>query len=285
MRRYLVENTIWRTVSLGAALILGLAVLSLGETEAGPRGAPPDPLPRAGTELASAPEVDVELVLAVDISQSMDKEEQKIQREGYVSAILSPQFLQAVKLGPIGRIAVTYIEWGGKGEHFTVANWQMIEDAADARAFAAKIAEAPLRKVQRTSISSALVHASLAMEVNGFQGLRKVIDISGDGPNNQGELVTASRDAVLASGVTINGLPLMLKKRSIGWYHLPNLDHYYQDCVIGGPGAFAIPVKSLEGFADAIRMKLVMEIAGLTPNPPGVMPAVGRELVPCNIFE
>lgn len=231
------------------------------------------------------PEVDVELVLAVDISQSMDDEEQEIQRRGYVSAITSPQFMQAVKLGPIGRIAIAYVEWGGQNEHFMVADWQLIENVDDARAFAAKIAAAPLRHVQRTSISSALMHASVLMQDNGYQGLRKVIDISGDGPNNQGGLVTASRDAVLASGVTINGLPLMLKQQRIGWYHLPNLDHYYEDCVIGGPGSFAIPVNSLDGFADAIRMKLVMEIAGLTPNPPGVMPAVGRELVACNIFE
>ena len=234
---------------------------------------------------SSEPEVDVELVLAVDISQSMDNEEQEVQRRGYVSAITSAEFMQAIKMGPIGRIAVTYIEWGGQNEHFTVADWQMIEDETDARAFAKKISDAPLRHVQRTSISSALQHASMRMVNNGFQGLRKVIDISGDGPNNQGGLVTASRDAVLAAGVTINGLPLMLKKRNVGWYHLPNLDHYYEDCVIGGPGSFAIPVNSLEGFADAIRMKLVMEIAGLTPNPPGVMHAIGREIVPCNIFE
>ena len=231
------------------------------------------------------PEVDVELVLAVDISQSMDDEEQEIQRRGYVSAITSPQFMQAIKLGPIGRIAISYVEWGGEDEHFLVADWYLIENESDAHAFAAKIAEAPLRHVQRTSISSALVHASLLMKDNGYQGLRRVIDISGDGPNNQGGLVTASRDAVLASGITINGLPLMLKQQRVGWYHLPNLDHYYEDCVIGGPGSFAIPVNSLGGFADAIRMKLVMEIAGLTPYPPGVMPAVGRQVVPCNIFE
>ena len=234
---------------------------------------------------STEPEVDVELVLAVDISQSMDDDEQRVQRRGYVSAITSPQFMHAVKLGPIGRIAITHVEWGGKDEQYTVADWHLIENEDDARAFAAQIAAAPLRHVQRTSISSALVHASSLMENNGFQGLRRVIDISGDGPNNQGGLVTASRDAVLSAGITINGLPLMLKKRSVGWYHLPNLDHYYEDCVIGGPGAFAIPVNSLEGFADAIRMKLVLEIAGLTPNPPGVMPALGRELVPCNIFE
>jgi len=231
------------------------------------------------------PEVDVELVLAVDISQSMDDEEQEIQRRGYVAAITSPQFMQAIRLGPIGRIAISYMEWGGEGEQYIIADWQLIENEADALAFAAKIAAAPLQHVQRTSISSALLHASLLMQDNGFQGLRRVIDISGDGPNNQGGLVTASRDLVLASGVSINGLPLMLKNQRVGWYHLPNLDHYYEDCVIGGPGSFAIPVNSLDGFADAIRLKLVLEIAGLTPNPPGIMPAVGRETVPCNIFE
>ncbi|WP_235974670.1 DUF1194 domain-containing protein [Stappia albiluteola] len=231
-------------------------------------------------------EVDVELVLAVDISQSMDRDEQEIQRAGYVAALTSPEVLEAIRFGPIGRIAVTYLEWGGIGEHFVVAEWAVISDMQTAQAFAGKVAEAPLHQKQRTSIASALGQAVTMVQVNEFEGLRKVIDISGDGPNNQGGKVTESRDAALASGITINGLPLMMKNEQNAWQGILHLDHYYEDCVIGGPGAFAIPVRSKEGFADAIRMKLVLEIAGLSPNSDArVMPAAGRERVSCALFD
>ncbi|MEP3278550.1 MAG: DUF1194 domain-containing protein [Stappiaceae bacterium] len=229
-------------------------------------------------------EVDVELVLAVDISQSMDTEEQQVQRTGYVAALTSDEVMQAIRFGPIGRIAISYVEWGGDGEHFIIADWHVIQDKASAEAFASLIAEAPLRQVQRTSISSALKQASNMIESNRYQGLRRVIDISGDGPNNQGELVTRSRDTTLARGITINGLPLMMRDNNSAWYHMPDLDHYYEDCVIGGPGAFAIPVRSREAFADAIRMKLVLEIANLVPAGPRVIPAQARKSVACNLF-
>ncbi len=232
-----------------------------------------------------ASEVDVELVLAVDISQSMDTEEQEVQRAGYVAALTSDEVLEAVKYGAIGRIAVTYIEWGGIDEHFTVADWMVIEDQSSASAFANQIAEAPLRQVQRTSISSALVKAVDLVQNNQFHGLRKVIDISGDGPNNQGGSVTQVRDKLLASGVTINGLPLMMKANGNAWQAMLNLDHYYEDCVIGGPGSFAIPVRSKEGFEDAIRMKLIMEIAGLSFEQPLVQKASGRKPVRCSMFD
>lgn len=229
-------------------------------------------------------EVDVELVLAVDISQSMDTEEQQVQRSGYVSALTSDEVMQAIRFGPIGRIAISYMEWGGDGEHFVIADWHVVKDKESAAAFASLIAEAPLRQVQRTSISSALKQASNMIEGNRYQGLRRVIDISGDGPNNQGELVTRSRDTTLARGITINGLPLMMRDNNSAWYHMPDLDHYYEDCVIGGPGAFAIPVRSREAFADAIRMKLVLEIANLAPIGPKVIPAQARKSVACNLF-
>jgi Protein of unknown function (DUF1194) len=235
-----------------------------------------------------AAEVDVELILAVDISQSMDEDEQKVQRKGYVAALTSPEVLEAIRIGPTGRIAVSYVEWGGSGEQYVVADWQVIDGPDTAAAFASKVAEAPLRQVQRTSIASALGFTVAMMEENEFFGLRKVIDMSGDGPNNQGGQVTEARDLALTKGITINGLPLMMKGTGNGWYHMPNLDHYYEDCVIGGPGAFTIPVHSKESFADAIRMKLVLEIAGLSPNPANgqdtVMFANGRRLIPCNLF-
>jgi len=234
-----------------------------------------------------ANEVDVELVLAVDISQSMDTEEQEVQRAGYVAALTSREFLDAIQVGPIGRVAVTYMEWGGVDEHFIVADWTVIQDASTASHFASKIAEAPLRQVQRTSIASALEKSVQLVQSNQYQGLRQVIDISGDGPNNQGGSVTEMRDRMVAAGVTINGLPLMMKSNKNTWQAMLNLDHYYEDCVIGGPGSFAIPVRSKEGFADAIRMKLVMEIAGLhMPEPaPYLQKVAGRELIRCNLFD
>ncbi len=230
-------------------------------------------------------EVDVELVLAVDISQSMDTDEQEVQRAGYVAALTSADFLDAIKIGPIGRIAVTYLEWGGVDEHFIVADWTVIQDKQSAAAFASKIAEAPLRQVQRTSIASAL-HKSVEMvRTNAYAGLRQVIDISGDGPNNQGGSVTDVRDQTIATGVTINGLPLMMKANQNSWQAMLQLDHYYEDCVIGGPGSFAIPVRSKEGFADAIRMKLVMEVAGATFEDPLVKRVAGREPIRCGLFD
>ncbi|WP_208986227.1 DUF1194 domain-containing protein [Labrenzia sp. OB1] len=234
-----------------------------------------------------ASEVDVELVLAVDISQSMDTEEQEVQRAGYVAALTSREFLDAIQVGPIGRVAVTYMEWGGVDEHFIIADWTVIRDAGSASHFASKIAEAPLRQVQRTSIASALEKSVQLVQNNQYMGLRQVIDISGDGPNNQGGSVTEMRDRMVAAGVTINGLPLMMKSNKNTWQAMLNLDHYYEDCVIGGPGSFAIPVRSQEGFADAIRMKLVMEIAGLTlpQHEAQVHKVAGREPIRCNLFD
>ncbi|MBO0345661.1 DUF1194 domain-containing protein [Roseibium limicola] len=232
-----------------------------------------------------ANEVDVELLLAVDVSQSMDTDEQEVQRAGYVAALTSDEVLSAVKYGPIGRIAVAYMEWGGIGEQFIVADWMVIEDATSAAAFATRIAEAPLRQVQRTSIAAALKKAVELVDSNKYEGLRRVIDISGDGPNNQGGSVTKTRDALLASGITINGLPLMMKANESTWQAMLHLDKYYEDCVIGGPGSFAIPVRSKKGFEDAIRMKLVMEIAGLSFEEPLVHRAAGRPPVRCSMFD
>ncbi len=234
-----------------------------------------------------ANEVDVELVLAVDISQSMDTDEQEVQRKGYVAALTSQEFLDAIQVGPIGRVAITYMEWGGVDEHFVVADWTVIQDAASASHFASKISEAPLRQVQRTSIASALEKSVQLVQSNQYQGLRQVIDISGDGPNNQGGSVTEMRDRMVAAGVTINGLPLMMKSNKNSWQAMLNLDHYYEDCVIGGPGSFAIPVRSQEAFADAIRMKLVMEIAGLQLQQPApyIQRVSGREPIRCDLFD
>ncbi|MAB00278.1 MAG: hypothetical protein CMN86_18585 [Stappia sp.] len=274
-----------RQSGLARLAVLALAVLAFaGAAQSSSIIKAGAPQPRLGYGYDPNREVDVELVLAVDVSQSMDVDEQEIQRAGYVSALTSPQVLDAIRYGPTGRIAVTYFEWGGKGEQVVVADWAVIHDEATAAAFATRIAEAPLNHRQRTSIASALNRATTMVATNDYEGLRKVIDISGDGPNNQGGTVTAFRDRAIAAGITINGLPLMMKSDKDSWQTLMNIDHYYEDCVIGGPGHFFVPVHSKAQFADAIRMKLVLEIAGLL-HEPRILPASGRKPVNCSLFD
>jgi hypothetical protein len=230
-------------------------------------------------------EVDVELVLAVDVSYSMDEEEQTIQRAGYVEALQSPEVLKAIHMGLTGRIAVIYLEWGGVDEHFIVADWQMIATAEDAALFAARIEQAPLRRLNHTSISGALEASRQLMNSNTYEGLRKVIDISGDGRNNHGPAVGLARMQVLSEGIVVNGLPLMMRASFYNNVstHKPMIDTYYEQCVIGGPGSFAIPVLSMQDFAGAIRTKLVLEIAGLTPYPPArIQPARALAPVQCD---
>jgi hypothetical protein len=222
---------------------------------------------------ANPPVVDVELILAVDVSWSMDVDEQRMQREGYVEAIRHPEVVKAIQKGDWGRIAVTYVEWAGVGLVRTLVPWTIIEDPASADAFAETLSEAPLGRMRRTSISNMLSRAP-AMFDNGIDGLRRVIDVSGDGPNNQGLAVTAARDEVLRQGITINGLPIMIKRGNPGgFFHLDELDIYYEDCVIGGFGAFMITVNEATRFQEAIRRKLILEIAGAQPR---VIPAQFR---------
>ncbi|MCS6878356.1 MAG: DUF1194 domain-containing protein [Geminicoccaceae bacterium] len=210
--------------------------------------------------------VDLELVLAVDVSRSMDVDEQELQRRGYLEAITAPEVIQAIRAGAYGRIAVTYVEWSGPGYQQVVVPWRLIEDRASAEAFAAALAEAPLVRESWTSISSALLFAAQLFEQSPYRGLRRVIDVSGDGPNNAGPLIEPVRDSVLERDIVINGLPIMLKEAHPGFGSIPDLDVYYEDCVIGGPGSFAIAVRAREQFVPAIRQKLVLEVAGRTPE-------------------
>jgi hypothetical protein len=205
--------------------------------------------------------VDVELVLAVDVSGSMDFEEQQVQRAGYMAAIVHPEVLTAIRTGIYGRIALTYVEWGGSGYQVTTIPWRTVEDDGSAGEFAAALAEAPMARIRGTSISGALRYTSGLFDGNGYEGLRRVIDISGDGPNNMGMPVVPIRDEVLAQGIVINGLPVMLRP-SGGYMGISNLDVYYEDCVIGGPGSFVISVNDPAQLAETIRRKLVLEIAG-----------------------
>ncbi|MGI9524956.1 MAG: DUF1194 domain-containing protein [Hyphomicrobiaceae bacterium] len=211
--------------------------------------------------------VDLELVLAVDISLSMQADEQKLQRDGYISAFRDNALARAIQAGPQGRIAVTYIEWAGDEMQSVIVPWRVVATASDARQFADELARQPISRARMTSISGAMEFGANLFRSNGFEGLRRVIDVSGDGPNNAGRNVEAARDSLSHAGVTINGLPIMV--RSIGpwggYFEIPALDRYYRDCVIGGPGAFALAVRDVAEFATAIRQKLLLEIAGRMP--------------------
>ena len=211
-------------------------------------------------------EVDLALVLAVDISYSMDPEEQALQREGFADAFRSPLVHDAIRRGMLGRIAVTYFEWAGSRDQKVIVPWTVLENPEGIMAFADRIASTPLRRAQRTSISGAIDFGVKLLEESGFEATRRVIDVSGDGPNNQGRFVIPSRDDAVAKGITINGLPIMLRKP--GYLDIGELDTYFRDCVIGGQGAFMVPARDREQFPQAIKTKILLEVAGLVPPDP-----------------
>jgi Protein of unknown function (DUF1194) len=234
---------------------------------------------------AAGDDVDVELILAVDVSYSMDPDEQALQREGYVTALTSPEFLTALRAGIHARIAVTYFEWANANDQKILLPWRLIDGPATAQAVADEIAHAPYRRAYRTSIAGALVFGSGLFASSGHRGIRRVIDVSGDGTNNEGPLIVPTREAVVANGITVNGLPIMLKKPQPGSIDIEDLDIYYEDCVIGGPGAFVVPIKEREKFKDAVRTKLVLEIAGRTPPARIVPVAAQAPRISCTIGE
>ncbi|MEW6642110.1 MAG: DUF1194 domain-containing protein [Pseudomonadota bacterium] len=267
-----------RWISIGAALIVSAIT---GADVAGV--AAPAPVPVA--DKGDLPAVDVELVLAVDVSYSMDMDELALQREGYALAITSSEFLQALKIGPNGKVVVTYFEWAASNDQKIVIPWRVIDGPESADAVAAEILKAPLRRASRTSISGAINFAVPLFEQSGHRGLRRVIDISGDGPNNNGSPVTVARDAALEKGIVINGLPIMLKEPSYSTMDIENLDFYYEDCVIGGAGSFVVPIKTREKFKEAIRTKLTLEVAGREPGARIVPAAADKPRVTCMIGE
>lgn len=211
--------------------------------------------------------VDLELVLAVDVSLSMDHDEQRLQRDGYVAAFRDPKLLKAVQSGPNGRIAVTYVEWAGAAIQSVVLPWRVIQTAKDANAFADKLAAQPIKRALMTSISEVVVIARELFASSPVQGLRRVIDVSGDGPNNSGRPVEGVRDGAVGAGIVINGLAIQIRSGvgAYSYFDLPDLDVYYKDCVIGGPGAFVLSIRDKGEFATAIRQKLLLEIAGTRP--------------------
>jgi len=209
-----------------------------------------------------AEEVDLELLLLVDVSRSMSAEELEIQRQGYARALTSDPVAAALGRSLTGRIALAYVEWAGEHRQTIRHDWALITGREDLEAFAWRLLQARTVTQSRTSISSALRFGAFLLGANGYEGLRRVIDISGDGPNNQGGLVTLARDEVVAEGITINGLPLMTHDLQGARWRLEDLDVYYSRCVIGGPGAFVVPVTEWRDFTAAITRKLVLEIAG-----------------------
>ncbi len=211
--------------------------------------------------------VDLELVLAVDVSYSMEIDEQRSQRTGYVDAFLRPEIVEAVRSGPWGRIAVTYVEWGGTAVQ--VMPWTLIDSRESSAKFAEDLRQQPMRRISFTSISNALAFSRKLFQLNPYSGRRRVIDISGDGPNNAGTPAPVARNNTVAQGIVIDGLPIMLTHGSAS---IPDLDAYFKECVIGGQGAFLLKVSAIDQFSEAIFRKLLTEIAGLTlsrlPQPP-----------------
>lgn len=234
---------------------------------------------------AADQQVDLELVLAVDVSRSIDADEAALQRAGYIEAIRHPDFLRAIKTGHHGRIAISYFEWAGNVRQESIVPWQIIDSQESAEAFAGSIGgdtndrlnalaellgsdgfakrlgRDPSGGLRGTSISSALIFATGLIAAAPFAEERRVIDVSGDGPNNAGSPVLEARDAALSTGIVINGLPLLIRPTPT----YKQLDQYYADCVIGGPGSFMLPVYDMSEFATAIRRKLILEVSGAEP--------------------
>jgi hypothetical protein len=213
-----------RAHTLFTILVAGGAVAVAGWGSAAPK---PETL--FADKRPSAIPVDVELVIAVDVSNSMDPEEQALQREGYILGLTSREFLQALRNGSHGRIAITYFEWAGQYDQTIILPWRLIDSPASAEAAANEIKRAPYRRAPRTSIYGALQFAKPLFDSSGYGGLRRVIDVSGDGSNNMGPPVTIMRDEVLAAGITINGLPIMLSRGYATGPAVPNLDLYYEE--------------------------------------------------------
>jgi hypothetical protein len=214
-------------------------------------------------------EVDAAVVLAADVSRSIDDGEFALERRGYAEAIQGKKFLDAISTGPHGAIALAYVEWAGESEQAIVVDWAVIRSVADARAFAAALSAAPRSFVGRTAIGSAISFAFALFSETKFATDRRVIDVSGDGTSNQGSPVTAARDAAVGAGAIINGLTIFNRRAAAMGGYLAlhtnppgGLAQYYRDNVIGGTGAFVVPIDDFNSFGDAMVRKLVNEIAG-----------------------
>jgi Protein of unknown function (DUF1194) len=210
--------------------------------------------------------VDLALVLAVDVSGSIDTERFNVQRDGYAAAFSNRSVIDAIQNGVHGTIAVTFVQWSGPGHEQQTIGWTLIKDAASSANFGHQIAQINRAYSDWTSISGAIDYSANLLAVSGFSAERRVIDVSGDGPNNSGRPVTAARDAAVAAGMTINGLPILATE--------PQLDSYYRDNVVGGAGSFTMVVADFDTFATGVLNKLVREIAGASEISPGQIASI-----------
>ncbi len=219
----------------------------------------------------AAEQVDLLLVLAADVSRSVDSGKFQLQREGYATAVSDPHVLDAIRSGRTGRIALTYIEWSGLGSQRVVIDWTTISDAETAKGFGDRLLEAPRSFADRTSISGAIEFAMSHLARAPYESQRRTIDVSGDGTNNSGRDVSLARDEALAQGITINGL-VILSETPLAWnpdHTNPpgGLDNYYRNNVVGGPGAFVLAAQNFNSFGEAIIKKMIAEVA--EAEPPG----------------
>lgn len=210
----------------------------------------------ASSARAQQREVDLLLVLAIDVSGSVNEARFQLQRQGYAEALADPRVISAIRGGPLGAIAVTVVQWTGPAMQVDVVDWMVVQDAATAQALANRIAAAPrVLFGGGTSISGAIDHGRQLLLGAPFSAPRRVIDVSGDGANNRGEPSWVARDRAVGAAITINGAPILELE--------PMLDQHYREEVIGGPGAFALPAATYLDFAQVIRQKLILEIAGM----------------------
>jgi hypothetical protein len=209
---------------------------------------------------AAQQQVDLKLVLAMDVSGSIDNDELQLEREGTADAFLDPQVIQAIQNGSVGRIAVAMIDFSMTQYNKIVVDWHIIRDRPSAAAFADLVRKTPRTLGHRTSISSALELGSLLLESSDkdITTTRKVIDVSGDGANNAGDHMTPVHDKTIANGIIVNGLPVM-DERANGYF--PDLDKYYAACVAGGKGSFVVVVRNYKDYSVGMRRKLVLEIS------------------------
>ena len=217
----------------------------------------------------AAEPVDLLLVLAADVSRSVDAEKFQLQREGYAAAVANPEVLDAIRSGRQGRIAVLFMEWSGLGNQNVVIDWTLIDGPKAAQAFGDRLLESPRSFADRTSISGGIDFAVAQFAHAPFASERRTIDVSGDGTNNSGREVTLARDEALALGLTINGL-VILSERPLPWNPAHTnppggLANYYRENVVGGPAAFVLEAKDFNSFGQAIIKKLIAEIADATP--------------------
>jgi hypothetical protein len=219
----------------------------------------------------AADDIDLALVLVTDVSRSIDDSEFALEKDGYTAAFTNEQVIAAIRNGPLGSIAVSYVEFASGFEVKTVIDWMVIRDLESAREFVAKLAAAPRSYWGRTAISAGIDHAVGMLAESGFNAARRTIDVCGDGTNNAGREVGAARDDAVAAGITINGLAI-INEHPVSWTfaHVQppgGLPLYYRENVTGGPGSFVLEIRDFKTFGEAMTRKLVAEIASRSPSP------------------